>query len=148
MAQSQERRTNGSPEPRDPELGDLIETITDDLRLLAHDEMELARIALANGMKRPIADGGAIVLGGVLALIGLGLLCTTVVAALQPVLPALWLRMLIMSVVYFAIGAALAATFMKRLRRDAPAELGRTVTQTVQRVRTSARALKTESQHD
>lgn len=148
MAQSQERRSNGSPEARDPELGDLIENITDDLRVLARDELELARIEIANGMKRPIADAGAVVLGGVLALIGLGLLCTTVVAALQPLIPALWLRMLVMSAVYFALGAAIAGTFMKRLRRDAPTELTRTVAQTVQRARRSAQALKPESQHD
>lgn len=124
-------------------MGDLIQDISDDLKLLARDELELARIELADGMKRPMADAGAIVLGGVLALIGLGLLCTTVVAALQPVIPALWLRMLIMSAVYFALGAALAGTFMKRLRRDTPAQLRHTAQQT----RRNAQALTRESHH-
>jgi hypothetical protein len=144
MAQSQQWRSNGSPEPQEPELGALIQNISDDLKLLAHDEMELVRIDIAQGMKRPIADAGAIVLGGVLALIGLGLLCTTAVVALQPLIHPLWLRMLIMSAVYFALGVVVAGMFMARLRRDAPAQL----TRTVERARSGAQLLKPESRHD
>jgi hypothetical protein len=141
MAQSQQHQGNGSSAPREPEVGDLIQSISDDLKLLARDELELARTEITNGMKRPIADAGAIVLGGVLALIGLGLLCTTAVVALQPLVHPLWQRMLIMSAVYFAIGAAVAGTFMARLRREAPAGL----TRTVQRARRDVAALKQET---
>jgi len=123
----QRRGGNGSPEPREPELGDLIQNISNDIKVLAHDELELARIEVASGIKRPIADAGAIVMGGVVALIGLGLLCTTAVVALQPLIPALWLRMLIMSFVYFALGGAVAARYVTRLRRDSPPGLPRTV---------------------
>jgi len=140
MAESQERRSNGSSEPSEPELGDLIQNISDDLKVLAHDEMELARIELAKGMRRPIADAGAIILGGVVALIALGLLCTTAVVALQPLVPPLWLRMLIMSFAYFALGGLVAGRYMLRLRREGPPDM----TRTVHEAQRTAQALKGE----
>lgn len=57
--------------------------------------------------------------GGVVALIGLAILCLAAVAALAPVVPGLALRLVVMGVVYLGIGGSLAASFALRLRRRA-----------------------------
>src|SRR5690606_13110880 len=64
------------------------------------------------------------VLGGVVALIGLGMLCVAVVAALEPVWQ-LWFRLVLMAAVYLLIGGAVAVYFAKRLQRDAKPDLSR-----------------------
>jgi uncharacterized membrane protein YqjE len=127
MGEERQRRSNGAEtQLHEPDVGELIQQISDDLKGIAKNEIDLARIELSDGMRRPIADAGAVVLGGVLALIGLGLLCTTVVVALAPLIPALWLRMLLMSIVYFAVGALVAGAHMKLLRKNAPPAFART----------------------
>jgi uncharacterized membrane protein YqjE len=137
-------RSNGAEQPHEPEVVELIQQISEDLKSIAQDEIDLARIELTEGMRRPIVDTGAIVLGGVLALIGLGLLCTTVVVALAPLIPALWLRMLIMSIAYFAAGAVVAGAHVKLLRKDAPPPFTRTKSE----ARRTAEALKREAKRD
>ena len=57
-------------------------------------------------------------LGGIVALIGLGMLCAAVVAALEPVIPSLALRLLIMAAVYIVVGGVVAGVFAKRLKKD------------------------------
>ena len=64
-----------------------------------------------------------VLFGGVIALIGLGLLAVVAVVALAPVIPALWLRLLIMAVVYLIVGGAVAAFFSKKLKTDAKPNL-------------------------
>jgi hypothetical protein len=61
--------------------------------------------------------------GGFVGLIGLGILCMVAVVALAPVIPALWLRLLIMAVVYLIAGGAVAAGFASRIRKDAAPDL-------------------------
>jgi uncharacterized membrane protein YqjE len=105
--------------PQPGEVGTLLGRIGNGLKTIASDEVKLARIELIDQLKKPLADAGAIVLGGVLAIIGVGLLCTTVVVALEPLIPALWLRMVIMSVVYFVGGSAVMRLYVNRFQRDA-----------------------------
>ena len=64
---------------------------------------ELARMELERTAKSAAADAAVVLLGGIVALIGLGLLCLVAVAALEAVIEPLWLRLLIMSLVYLAI---------------------------------------------
>jgi hypothetical protein len=118
--------------------------IGDGLKTIAEDEIKLARLELLEEMKKPLASAGAIVLGGVIALFGVGLLCTTVVVALEPVIEPLWLRMVIMSVVYFALGGVVMRVYMKRFQLDATPELPRTVHE----AKATVEAVKSEITND
>jgi hypothetical protein len=98
---------------------ELLHRITDDVKIIAHDEVELVRGELQVTARHAAVDAAVVLIGAIVALIGVGMLCMVVVAALAPVIPALWLRLLIMAVVYLAIGGAIAGAFMARLKRDA-----------------------------
>src|SRR5687768_14764300 len=106
---------------------DLLRGIAEDMKTLARDELELAQIELRRSIKAAVGEGAAIVLAGAVALIGLGLLCVTAVVALEPVIAALWLRLLIMAVVYLAAGGIVAAVFAKKLKNDIVPDLHRTM---------------------
>lgn len=57
-----------------PGTGDLARRIVEDLKIIARDEARLARLEIDQGLKRATADVATIVLGGIVALIGFGLL--------------------------------------------------------------------------
>ncbi len=99
-------------------VGELLSRITDDAKTIARDELELAKGELANVAKKAAAESAVIVLGGIVALIGFGMLCVTAVVALAGVIPPLWARLLIMAVVYLVAGGALAGVFAKKLSED------------------------------
>lgn len=120
-------RTRSEP-PADTALGragQLVQRMSDDLKVIARDELALGRIELAQTMKHVAADAVATLLAGVVALIGLGLLCLCAVAALSPLIPALWLRLLLMALVYLGLGGSVAAVFAKRVKRDVEPTLPR-----------------------
>lgn len=98
---------------------DLIRRISENLRTITRDEIELLRGEARRVAKSAAVDGAAVVFGGVVALIGLAILCLAAVAALAPVLPSLALRLVVMGVIYLGIGGSLAASFALRLRRRA-----------------------------
>lgn len=98
---------------------DLIRRISEDVRTIARDEFELLRGEARRVARSAAVDGAAVLLGGIVALIGLAILCLAAVAALAPVLPSLALRLVVMGVVYLGIGGSLAASFALRLRRNA-----------------------------
>ena len=104
-------------------MGELLHRISDDVKTIARDEVELARHELERTAKVAAADAAVILLGGIVALIGLGLLCVVAVVALEPLIDPLWLRLLIMAVVYMAAGGTVAGAFAKRLKRDATPDL-------------------------
>lgn len=99
-------------------VGDLLHRITDDVKLIAKDELELAKDELAHTAKTAAAESAIIVLGGIVALIGFGMLCVTAVVALAGVIPPLWARLLIMAAVYLVAGGAIAGSFAKKLSHD------------------------------
>jgi uncharacterized membrane protein YqjE len=100
-------------------IGDVVRRIGDDVKTIASDELQLAKMELTHAMKVVAGDAAAIVLGGIVALIGFGMLCVTAVVALEPVIPALWLRMIIMAAVYLLAGGVVAGIFVKKLKADA-----------------------------
>lgn len=115
--------------PREPGLeangriGELLQQITDDLKTIARDEVELVKLEFVHTAKAAAADFAFVLLGGIVSLIGLGLLCMVAVVALEPAIPPLWLRMLILAAVYLAAGGGMAAVFARRLKRDAAPDL-------------------------
>jgi membrane protein len=101
---------------RDAGVGDLVKRVGDDISTLAKGHFELARNEVTTGMKSAVVDTAAILLGGIVALIGLAMLCVTAVVAAEPLIPALWLRLLIGALVYMALGGALIMGFVKKLK--------------------------------
>ena len=104
---------------REPALSALAKRVGEDLSQLAKDHVELARIELAASAKKVLTDGAAVLLGGVVALIGLAMLCATAVVAAAPLIPALWLRLLIGAILYMLIGGGLSYGFVRKIRGDA-----------------------------
>jgi hypothetical protein len=102
----------------DVTLRELLRRITDDLRTIARDEVELVGGELARVAKRTAAEAAMVLFGGIVALIGLAMLCVAAVVALEPVISSLALRLVLMAIVYVVFGAVLATTFGMRLRRD------------------------------
>lgn len=100
-------------------IGDLVHRITDDVKVLAKNEVELAKGELQSSAKTAAVESAVIVLAGIVALIGLGMLCATAVAALSGLIPPLWARLLIMAIIYLIVGGVVAGIFAKRLKRDA-----------------------------
>jgi hypothetical protein len=102
------------------EVSELVRGIADDVRTIAKDEVELVQGELQRTAREAALEVGLAVLGGIVALIGLGMLCVAAVAGLAPAIPQLWLRLIIMAVVYLAIGGAVAAAEGRRLARTRP----------------------------
>ena len=91
-------------------IGELLHRITDDVKTIASSEVELVKLELAQAVKRSVRDAAFVLFGAIVGLIGISLLAVVAVVALEPVLPPLWLRLLIMSTVYLAIGGGLGAS--------------------------------------
>jgi hypothetical protein len=104
-------------------VGGLLHRITDDVKTIAKDELELAKNELAHVAKTAAAESAVVVLGGIVALIGFGMLCVAAVAGLEGVIHPLWARLLIMAVLYLAAGGVIAGIFAKRLGRDIKPDL-------------------------
>lgn len=104
-------------------IGDLLHRITDDVKTIAKDNIELAKTEITHTARKAAADSAVIVLGGVVALIGFGMLCAAAVAALEPIIPALSLRLLLMAFIYLIGGGIVAGIFAKRLSHDAKPDL-------------------------
>lgn len=128
-------------------LGDVVRRIATDVGTIAGDELQLAKRELGHGIKTAATDGAAIILGGVVALIGLGMLCVTAVVALAPVIPALWLRMLIMAILYLVVGTAVAGVYVRKLKGDASPDGSDAIHEAVATVENIKRGLAAEGAH-
>jgi hypothetical protein len=110
-------------------VGELIFRIADDVKTIARNEIELVAQELAHTAKRSANDAAIVVLGGIVALIGFGLLCLSAVVALAPVISSLALRLLVMALVYLAAGGAVAGALAVRLKRNAVPDLSLALTE-------------------
>lgn len=142
IALSMEPQPESEPQPSD--VSALMRRIGDGLKTIATDEVKLARLELMEEIKKPLASAGAIILGGVIALFGVGLLCATVVVALEPLVEPLWLRMIIMSAVYFGAGRLVMRVYLKRFEVEATPELPRAARE----AKATVDAIKSEITHD
>jgi len=95
-------------------IGDLLHRITGDVTKIAKNEVELAKMEMSRTATRIVVETAIILFGAIVALIGLGLLSLVAVVALDAVIPALWLRLLVVSAVYLAAGIAIAMAFIKK----------------------------------
>ncbi len=138
-----ERRPAGELARPEGTPGELARRIGDDLTELAQNHIELAKLEMGHGLKATLADGVGVLLGGLVGLIGFAMLCATAVVALAPLIAPLWLRMLLMSVVYLLLGGGVATAFAHKLKGDATPHLHRTRAE----ARRTVQALKDEVQH-
>ncbi|HEX4453878.1 MAG TPA: phage holin family protein [Kofleriaceae bacterium] len=105
--------------PASAGIGELLEHIGHDVRTIASDELEMGRAALGDRLESIVIKLGVGLLGATVALIGFAMLCMTAVFALHPVIPQLWLRMLLMSVVYIGAGGGAAFYIAKKVGTNA-----------------------------
>jgi hypothetical protein len=96
-------------------VGELLKHIGEDVKTIAISELELARTKLGNYLEQTVMKAAAMILGAFVALLGFGMLCMVVVVALEPVIPALWLRLLLMALLYMGIGGGAAYMFAKKM---------------------------------
>ncbi len=142
-ADEKESKTLEAVEPEHGRVSQLIERITDDLKAIGRDELELARAELTKKVKLAGIDAAVIILSGVILLIGIGFLSVAAVDALAPVIPPLWGRLVLMGVVYVAICAALLFSYAGRLKRDVAPEMPATMAE----AKRTVEAVKEELRH-
>jgi hypothetical protein len=103
-------------------IGPLLHRIADDVRVIARDEVEIARGALEHNVKSASIDAAAIVIGAIVALIGLGFACTAAAVGLAHALP-LWASLLIFAGIYIVLGGIVAGVAAKKLKGAAKPDL-------------------------
>ena len=106
----------------DPTLGALVHDLTTQVPELIRSEMRLAQAEVAEKGKRAGIGIGMFSAAGLLAFFGVAALLTTIVLALDLMMPA-WLAALIVTVVLFAgagILALRAGTRSRKRRRPCP----------------------------
>jgi hypothetical protein len=105
-----------------PEAGngarEILHRIGDDVKTIARDEVELVTQELTHSAKVAANEAAAVVLGGIVALLGFGLLCVAAVVGLSPLIGSLAIRLIVMALVYLVIGGAIAGSLAIKLRRD------------------------------
>jgi hypothetical protein len=101
----------------------LLRNIGEDMKTIASDEIELTRNELTKNIKVAVTEIAIMVIGAIVALIGFGFLCVVTVVAIEPLIPSLALRLLIVAIFYLVGGGILAGEFAKRLRKDAAPDM-------------------------
>lgn len=109
--------------PEEPgRIGPLLHRIADDVRVIARDEVEMARGALEHNVKSASIDAAVIVIGAIVALIGLGFACTAAAVGLAYALP-LWASLLIFAGIYIVLGGIIAGVAASKLKSAAKPDL-------------------------
>jgi hypothetical protein len=112
-----------------PEVGELLQEIGRDVKTIASHELELVRNKLSRHVEKTVTRAAVVWLGATVALIGLAMLCVVAVVALAPVLPPLWLRLLVMAVVYIVLGGTVAGVVGARLAKNLLPDLSEPITE-------------------
>ncbi len=102
----------------EPKLTEVVSRIADDVKTIASAEVALARAEIERSTRSALFDAVVVLLSGVVALIGLGMMCVATVVALEPLIEPLWLRLVIMAAVYLGAGTICAGIFAQRLKHD------------------------------
>src|SRR3954454_15457473 len=106
-------------DPRDRGLGELVKDLASQTSTLVRQEIQLAQAEVTQRGK--LAGKGAGMLAGaaVTALLGLGAFTALLIIALDSFLP-LWLATLIVTLLWFAVAAALGMSGKKALQASTP----------------------------
>jgi hypothetical protein len=106
--------------------GDLVKLLSEQVSLLARDELKLAQLEMTRKGKQAGAGAGMLGGGGLLALYGVGCLVACAVIAISGAVAA-WLAALIMGAALLVAAAAVALLGKGRLRKAAPPLPGKAV---------------------
>ena len=101
----------------DPSIGELFRQLAQDRSTLVRQEIELATEEIGESVRRTATGAGWVAAGALTALLGLLVLIAALVVGLGGLLGSYWLAALIVGLVFVVIGAALALTAAKRLKR-------------------------------
>lgn len=119
-------------------LGGFVQRIGEDLKILAHDEVELAREEAHRVARSAAAEAAMLVIASFVAVVGLAMLCVTAVVAADAIIASLAIRLLVMTGIYLVGGGLLARYAFHRLGQSLRAPLE----QPAKQVRLTAVAVK------
>jgi uncharacterized membrane protein YqjE len=125
-------------------VGSLVSRVAQDVVALAKDEVALAKLELESKLQQAALSAAMTTLSGALGVVGFALLCATAVVALEPLLPSLWGRMLLMSVCYLLFGSLGGALFLRLLARKAS---GNPTPRATEEARETISAAKSKVEH-
>jgi uncharacterized membrane protein YqjE len=98
---------------------ELVQRLTDQLSQLVRQELQLAKLELAEKGRRTAIGAGLLGGSGVFAVYGLAALVAAAILGLATVWPA-WLAALVVALVLFALGGLLALVGRGQLKRGTP----------------------------
>ncbi len=124
-------------------LGGFVQRIGDDLRILAHDEVELAREEIQRVARGAAAEAAMLVIASLVAVIGLGMLCVSAVVAADVLVESLAIRLLVMTAIYLALGGLVARYAFSRITET----IRNPLTQPVDQAKRTVRAVKNAVRH-
>jgi hypothetical protein len=107
------------PEEQKPTVGQLVERLSEQATRLVRSEIALAKAELKEKAKHAGIGAGMLVVGGLLALYGLGFLFAAGMEGLATVMPV-WLAALIVGLVLVLVAGGLAFVGVKQLQRGVP----------------------------
>jgi ABC-type long-subunit fatty acid transport system fused permease/ATPase subunit len=99
-------------------LGEVLGRLAEDAKTLAKDQLRLTTVELNQNIKEAAVSAAAVVMSGLVVLIGVSMLCVAGVVALGPVIDSLAVRLVLMAVVYGVVGTMAGRMFGTRLQRD------------------------------
>src|SRR2546423_12278962 len=102
-------------EARDQGLGDLVKELSGQVSTLVRQEVELAKVELAEKGRKAGASAGLLGGAGIAALLTLGTLTALLILALDTAMPA-WAAALVVLVIWDAVAVALAVIGRKKQR--------------------------------
>lgn len=106
-------------ELRERSTGELFKRLSEDTSKLVKLELALAQAEMTTKAKRIGAGAGFVGAGALLGLLAAGAFTACVIALLDTFM-ATWLAALIVTIIYAAIGGALALQGKKRIERGTP----------------------------
>jgi MFS family permease len=110
---------NGDSELRDQPIADLVKQLTEQTKLLARQEIELAKVELSEKGKRAGLGAGMFGGAGLFGFFAFAVLTACFVLVLATALDG-WLAALIVALVYGAIAGVLALSGKKQIQEAAP----------------------------
>jgi MFS family permease len=129
-----------NPELREASVGDLVGRLTEDMRALARQEVELGKAELAQKGKQAGVGAGLIGGGATFGFLALAAITAAVIGLLDTAM-RFWVAALIVGVVLAIVAAVLALTGKNRVQEAAPP----VPEQTVDSVKEDVKWLKTRS---
>jgi len=115
-----------APALHERSTGDLVKLLSEQVSVLARDELKLAQVEMTRKGKQAGVGAGMLGSGGLIALYGVGCLIACAVIALSGVVAA-WLAALIVGVALLTVAAVAALIGRGRLRKAGPPVPGQAV---------------------